>query len=732
MGVEETDPQIDFSGGQINRAARRRADLPAVRNGGSVVRNWRCNNTGQLEPRPGRRGLFQSAGRRSDQIRVSTGEEFILTFGAGSISLVTSAGLVAAFQASPTYLWSATNTNLISWAQAQDDVYICFSGMRPQQIHWDRNARSWSFLQFAFDAQQSVIKQPYYRLSALGATMSYSAATGTPTLTCSVPYFTNSMVGTTLSVMGQQVTINSVTDSQHAVVTPAYRLPDTIAVQVVDVTPFVVGQIVSAVSQNIKFEVGFIDTTNKWVHGVLMSNMTFQTGQFTNSDTLASPLGSSKFGASAPTAGNTNLPTVQWAEEFMSALRGWPSFVGYDRKRLMFTGFPQAQNAILWGAIAAPNSHWVDSVAATNQPSAGADASSAILELITNNPTVKYVVGWQQGQFSFTDRGVFFIPISNASPLKAGNVEFDKISDDGVGLIRPVTIQDAIMFINAGLNRVSAVRATGSYTRPMIVEDVSDLHTDLFISPICLAVATGDGKHPERYVYVVNSDGSVVVGKVLLDRSTIGWSPWVSAGKVSWVTTAGANVYYTSYYVNGSGVEIDTVEIEDDSMFLDFAIPINSPPTGLTPPGGRGPFWLFPGATVTLMDGNKDMGDRSVSVTGAIVPLQGEDLSSPTIYAGFFTPCVFNPIVEFKQAKRTRKANISRATVNVEKASQFTLGTRTIPVQHFGDDATAQPILNDGIYWVRSLGRSADPTIDFIKDRPGPLRLCELDLEVSH
>lgn len=739
MAIEELDPQFDFSGGQVNGSARRRAELPAVRTGGKIVRNWRTTNTGQLTPRPGRRALFQAAGRRGDYIRVSTGEEFIMSFGAGSISIVSTAGVVVASQASPTYLWSATTTNLISWAQAQDDIYICFTGMRPQQLHWDRNARQWSFLQFFFDTQQGVIKQPYYRLSVLGATMSCSGVTGAVTATCSAAFFTSAMVGSTLSIMGQQVTINAVADNQHATVTPSYQLPAAISIPVKDVTPFAVGQIVAAASQNIKFEVGQVTVgvaPAGTVSGVLMSNLTFQTGLFsqyssgTVADLLVSPLGSSQFTA-APAAGPSNLPTVQWQEELMSAARGWPSFVGYDRSRLIFTGFPVAQNAVLWSGVGTPNSHWVDSVAAANQPAAGANASSAILQLITNNPIVKYVIGWQQGEFCFTDRGVFFIPVSNAQPLAPGSVEFDKISDDGIGPIRPVTIQDAMLFINAGLTRVSAVRATGSYTRPMIVEDVSDPHTDLFTSPICLAVATGDGQHPERYIYVVNSSGSVVVGKLLPDRSSIGWAPWTSAGNVSWITSFGPTVYYSSYYMNSLGAEIDTVEVEDDTVYFDFAILINSPAVGIAPPGGSGPFWLMPSSTVTLMDGAKDMGERSVDALGNIVAVQGEDLSSATIYAGIFTPCLFNPIIPLTRAPRTKKASIVRAAVNVKGASQFTLGTRTFPVQHFGDDATAQPILNDGRFSVRTLGRSADPTIDFIKDRPGPLTLCEMALEVS-
>lgn len=730
MSAPELSPQVDFSGGQINETARRRSDMPVVRAGARKALNWRITNTSQLCYRPGRRALFPAGGARDDSFRVSTGEEFRITFQPGAITLRAPDGGIIATSQSIAYLWREADVNLISWAQAQDNIYICYPGMRPQIVAWDRINRAWSFGQFAFDSGGGVIKQPYYRLSALGATFSYSGVSGSITLTCSQAFFTAAMIGATLSILGQQVTITAVASATSATATPSYRLPDAIAVNVVDTTPFQVGQIVSAVNQNIKFEVGFIDAVGKLVHGVLMSNLTFQTGQFTNADTLVSPLGSSKFGAAAPVIGAANLPTVQWQEEFMSSARGWPASVSYDRGRIIFSDFPQAQNAILWSAIAAPQSFWVDSVAAANQPSAGANANSAMLELITGNPHVRYVIGWQQGQFTFSDRGVFFTPISNSSPLIPGSVEFNRISDDGTALIRPVTIQDAIIFMNAGGKRCSAVRATGTATRPFIAEDVSDAHGDLFKSPIQIAVANGD-VHPERYIYVLNADSSVVVGKIIPrtdEKIFVGWVPWTSKGFVTWLMAVGPSVYLTTRYDGHAYV----VEVEDDSTFFDMATTLNAPASGMTPPLGKGPLWLLPGATVSLMDRNLDLGDRIVDADGFVIANGQEDLTSPTLQAGFFTPAEFQPIVHVQNSDRTEKIAISEATANVNSATTFTLGKKVFPTQKFDDDSEGQPVLLDRSVRVRPLGRSYDPTISLVKHRPGPITLCEFSMKVSN
>jgi len=729
----EFDTQVDFSGGQMNLAARRRSDVPFLQSSARVMQNFRPTTMGQARYRPGRTVLYANAGSRGDYFRVSTGEEFQIRFGSGTLQIVDQAGNTIGSNSG--YPWGVLDTPRINWTQAQDLVVMCYPSMQPQMASWDRTARTWSFAPYTFDTDNGVagvIKRPYFRQSALGATMSYSAVSGSVTLTCSSPYFTNAMIGKTLSIVGQQVTITAVTDSTHAIVTPAYRLPDTIAVNVVDTTPFRVGQIVAAVTQNIKFEVGYVDNVGKLVHGIFLSQITFQAGQYTNADTLVSPLGSSKFGAAAPAAGSTNLPTVQWQEEFMNEIMGWPASVSYDRSRLIFCDFPQAKNAILWSAIAAPQTCWIDSVAAASQPAAGASANAAILSLVSGSPYCKYVVGWQQGQIVFTDRGTFFIAISASNPLAPGSVTFDKIGDDGAAPIRPVTIQDAIVFVNAGKNRVAAVRATGSYSRPMIVEDVAAAHTDLFNNPIQVTIATGDGSFPERYIYVLNGDGSLVVGRVVTavgeQGMKVGWHPWTSFGAVTWVTASGPNVFYTEKYIAGTYM----VSIEDSTAYFDHSIPINSPPANLTPPGAKGIFWQLAGGTVALLDGNIDLGDRPIDANGYLIPFPGEDLTSPTLRAGVFTPAIMQPFVLGQKLDRQKKMNIGRVICNVKGSTDFTIDNRVFTVSTFGVAGDGQPVLLEGNYRCRLLGRQYDPTVQITKHRPGPFELCELTLGVSN
>ena len=116
-------------------------------------------------------------------------------------------------------------------------------------------------------------------------------------------------------------------------------------------------------------------------------------------------------------------------------------------------------------------------------------------------------------QFVFTDHGVWFIPRAVAgTALKPGSVAFRQITNDGCSPVRPVPILQTVIYANAAGNRISVVRATGSYTMPYSSDDLTDVHSSLFNAPRCIAVSAVDAS-PERLVYVVNGDMSLTIGK---------------------------------------------------------------------------------------------------------------------------------------------------------------------------------------------------------------------------
>lgn len=715
--------QTDFSGGEINFALKRRDNLDFVKTGARQCRNWRIEAGGTLLQRPGKRPLFPTFGARNDYVRVQSNAEFILTFGQSfdgraTITISNLDGTALVQYASPAYSWTRDTLDRISWCLAQFDIMLCYPGMQPQIVRWNPASRDWTFLPYTFRVIDTQTQEPFYRFGAPGATMAYDGYTGNIGLTCSQPYFNIAMVGSRLSIVGQQVTITSVSDPQHARADVAYRLPDCVVIQVGDTRPFQPGMIAELRDQDLKFEVGSVGALPNWwisgtsvpaVFGIMLSNLICDFNQFTfnaaNRDVLISPLGSSAVW-SLPFPTGPGQPTVEWTEEFMCAQRGWPSACAYTAGRLCFYGFPQMQEAILWSAVGANDVCWVDPVAATNQAQAGAEPDSAILEFESSKSNIVSLLEWGD-IFVFSDRGIFFIPVSQANPLSPGNVEFRRFSNDGVSTIRPVSTQDAIVYINAGLNRCSVVKATGSLTRPYISDDVSESHAPLFTSPRALAIATGDGVYPERYVYVVNDDGTLAVGKFTQQRTLIGWVPWTSTGLARWVTNAGSKVWFTSLYVSPLRTAI-LLEIEDPLYYLDGMVFLNQPAPGMAKPG-FGPLWHLAGMTVQIVDqqgvasrpdsipnGCVDWGDRQVDANGWLIPEPTDVMwtDSPTVYAGLWSPAVFEPFIfppregSAKPGARGKRRKLQRAVISVEHSNGFSFGKHRIPPVNWLEDPT--------------------------------------------
>lgn len=751
MSKSELDIQVDFTGGQINKAALRRNDLPAYKMGGEVVQNWRALATGQLIQRPGRAVVYNTDCRRGEYFRVSTGEEFMLRFGDGRVEIYDLVGNFISGQNLPErLLWRDNTVNLINWTQANDNIIICYRGpdgttMQPYCVFWNRTTRSWTYGDFEFERSQGIIKQPFYRRSSLGVVLSYDKTEGTATVTAAnvqdgEVVFAENMVGQYLSIVGQQCKITKYIDARHVEVQIVQRLPDSIAIFVKDARNFYPGQICSSTSSSVKMEVGSVDIEKNIVIGIMTNQLTFNVDLYPTSvkdtDFLVGPNGQSTI-TNIPAYADPGSPTLQWAETFMSPISGFPASVSYDRGRLTFTNFQQAQNAIIWSQVGSPFGFWVDSVAAKLNPGAGANDDSAIFSLIAGCPQIYYMVGWQQGQFIFTYRGVYFIPISAQSPLKPGALFFEKIADDGISNIRPITLQDAILFVNQGLNRVGAIRATGSITRPFLSIDVADLHYDLFDGPVFLAATTGDGERPERYVYVVNSTGNCIVGKAAFGGDGqpmfIGWAPWESFGNVRWVATKGSEVYYTTEYPGHTG-SFYNVEVESARLFFDYGLLVYGDNGNANPPPGYGPFYkLPPGTMISLVDGNIDFGERPIDEKGFIVTSPNEDLRRPNLVGGLFTPCVFQPYTYFDRVgDRTKRISVNRIYVNVQDATDFTLENKVFSTNRWGENTYAQPLLLNGAYRIRTIGRGWKQTTQLVKHRPGPITLCELTIEVGN
>lgn len=715
----------DFSGGQVNSDARRRDDLDLVRSSGRTMRNLVAKITGQARNRPGRRVRFAPEGPRCDWLRVTPQYGFYLDFSAGKLAIRNSDGVAVAANVSAEYLWTDATVGQISWCLASPSVVICFPGMWPQIAEWDSNTLGWSFGRFSFGTRNNTKYAPFVRVSAAGATMTPSAQTGVITLVCSEDYFKSSMIGRVLSIMGRQVTITGITDARTASATVAKQLPDWVAFSTASTAGFDPMETAVTETSKQKIEIGIV-TAGSEVAGTLMQSL--QLSATTIADTLIGESGSARVTGFATTA--TPQPVLQWTEEFMTS-DNVPSVCFFMQNRLGFAGFPKNAKAALWSQIGAYDSFWVDASAAAWTQNAGTSPSSAILEYCRDNATIKHVLEYGD-ILMFTDQGVYQIPVSVSNPFKPGSIEFRKINNDNCSDIKPVAGHDAVLYVNNGKQRVSAIVATGASSRSFSTRDLSEAHSDLLNAPVAMALAAGDDKHQERFIYLVNGDGSVVCGRFvdMGDKGGVGWVPYVEAGATRWVTVSDSQVEFVSIY-GGRNI----MQVEDDDIWLDGAVMLNSIPAALTG-GGTGPLWWLAGQTVTVMDGMRDLGDRTVSALGELVRLPGEDLSASTVAVGRGWEWTFEPFIQNigpgqDQGQRKSPRKVSQIVITLAHVNGFSCLGRGIPAVLFDEDAEAAPALREVSVNFASLGRSYDPRIPFTSERPGPVSIAEIAYRVT-
>lgn len=761
MAVAKTiQAQRDFSAGEIDPEAKRAdqaQDTTAILKAGlRQASNLRLLNSKSAQNRPGRAAL-QLLSSRTEEITISPGLAFRFNFRAdagGTIVIYDTSGTVVA--SLNTLGWNAASIPLITWAVVQNTVYIAGPGFTPFTV--TRDGVVWSASAFSvFTTAGGQKRAFFYRLSPQGVTMQPSATTGAITMAFSpaVADFSGAMIGTILRFVGRQIQVTGFTSTAALSGTVLESLPPgQILTAAADPRNlFALGDELIGQTSTAKGLVTALTATLITVQLLQQNSDGSGTGRtgtstvgFQSSEIVSGPGGSVTLTAAAITI-TTPQPVAVWDDELMNGFRGWPASVFSDQSRLGFCNFPALPNAIGWSAISSPTDCYIDAL-----------PSSAMLELAPDKVQVYFVVpGPESSEFVFCDRRIYYIPISATNPLRPGSVAFQILSGDGCAQVQPRAVQEVILYISAGSTSVMSIVAPGAYYRPYETRNLSELHGHLIKSPIGIAIPSASNQFEERYAYVLNNDGTVAVGKYGIEngqiKGAVGWVPWSGNGTINWISARDATLLFVTTY---GGVSV--LERIDNTLYLDAAIRVNSPPTALAAPAGKGPLWWLAGQTVDLMDqGTRMMGTYTIDGNGFLVPQNnaGEDFTVATLTAGQAWTATLEPFVPAVQPgqdnlQRMRKRRVTRAQIYVKNSTGFRLDTlnaeqqgaslpalgavtrsRRISAWNQDDDPTKAPPLREQAYAFKPLGRAHDPRLALVKDTPGPLLIAEFGLEVS-
>lgn len=705
--------QRDFSAGELDDHGKRRDDSPMMRAGGRQMKNKRIMPTGAIEQRAGRMALFRQVGR-TDEITLSPTEAFYLSFGSGTLVIRDGAGDILLNQSGKP--WTTANVDLICWDRFENVVVICYPGMRPITLTYADGA--WAAGQFTARITSGGQKRvPFYRFMTKGVTLLPSGVSGTINLTFSANYLTAGHVGTLIRYHGRQIEVATVTGP-------------TAGTGIVKENLFKGAEITFATNPEDQFAIGaVIEGANSGAKGEIvafpggnvMRIARLSSINFAETEDIIGPTGTLH---SSSTENDISPPaSSSWDEEIMNDFRGWPRSVSVDQNRLIFTDFPGLPRGTGWSAIDIPDDFYP-----------GANPEHALFELFPGAARVYHVIPGED-QFVFTSLGVSYIPISEANPLAPGSVTFRKITVDPVSTIRPASTTEGVLFLSQERDKVAAIRATGQTAKPYVVSDISEFHRHLLTDPMALVSASGVSGFSDRCALLLNRDGTVVTGKLDAGKEWVGWIPWISggAGAVTWLSSSSQSVFLTTRYLSDAN---QIVERLDAAAMLDCQVTYNDPPEALEGTVGQGPLWFLAGATVYVMDGKRPMDTRVVDANGFLVGIEGEDLSSAALIAGFGWVETFEPFIphaqEGRSSKQTlRKRKFGKIAVTAHHATGMTCANRTVPAWRLGDDRSLAPPLREETLFFKKGGRALDPRIDVVKDVPGQNRLIEFSAEVT-
>ena len=596
--------QRNFTGGEADTSLKRADEIPLLKTAGRQMRNWRVLSSGSLQNRPGRSAVGLE-GPRVEEVFMQPTQEFYLAFG-NTYLRVYNAAFTKVFDSGNVMPWTTSSVSAIVWCtdSVRLQIFIFFAGSQPQVLSWDGVSQTSTWTLVNYTAQLNLSGQgsgrgqsrvPFYRLSPLGVTLQPSAIFGSGiTLTFSAGMnLVAGQVGTRIRFLNRQILITAVNNPTSATGTVEEPLYPGLQLacasdpsKIFSLGDEVIGSVTGATG----IVAGFPGLLTDYYYIQIQSenNVGFlynATSPAVN-DTIVGPHGSVLLENGTNTLSPTTPYAVtNWDDEVMNSFRGWPAAGAFDQSRLILNNFPALPQFITWSALG--NSYDLYTDAKNAQP------VNAIQELAPQKCTVRYVVpGMEGNEFVFTDIATYYIPINQTTPLQPGSVAFNTLATDGSAQVQPRNVQESIVYVGAGGTQVKAIQSIGAYNRPYIIDDISVLHSHLLINPVAIASPGPPTQFEERYFYILNSDGSILIAKYaikmgLLDTANIGFLPWSGNGTATWISSAPGKpdvLISSSYPPNAVGI----VEVIDNTQLLDSAILYNSPPASLAPQTGAG------------------------------------------------------------------------------------------------------------------------------------------------
>lgn len=504
--AKNTETQRDFTLGVLREEFLEGDDLELRKRSLRGGKNVRIKATRSVCGRP---GTFYRRTKANSydiiELRPQSGAVFGLLIGDTTLDVIDSAGRS---------IWTLDPA---PWTDGADVWVEPFSEKTVLGGSWGLkvltyNGGSWVLSDFGFDPTTGgQIAQPYWIFNE-GVTIRPSAISGSITVTASAAIFTPSYVGLRIRYGEREILITGYTSptlvsgTVISALKPSYRLTfastanfnvgDAIVGQVTDYQ----GLIISKTSTTIDV------VTTEFLDGPDVS------------EKVSAPSGTATVTAKAVIA---PLASPIWDEPLISPVRGYPRAGASAGGRLTFVDFPQVPDLIA-----------MSSTRAITDFEVGAEDDDAILRQAgENSPRFLHVIN-AGDLLLFSDKGLYYVELRSGNlltPTSFNPVQFDKRA---AAPVRPVAIDDGAAFVEASGQTIATCQLTGNVNLRWTVRSISIYHNQLINAPVKLCGPSLFSVQPEKYLFVVNADGTLAAMSWFEEFSieTIGFIPWETEG----------------------------------------------------------------------------------------------------------------------------------------------------------------------------------------------------------
>lgn len=434
---------ISWNGGEISELAQARVDLDIYARCLSRLENMIPLPQGGATGRPGSRFIAEVRNSAKPAWFInfvfSDDDAVMLVLNDGYIRFVVNYEIV---ESSPgvayeiAHPWADADLPLLQWVQSADVLYVACKGYKQRKIARS-GTTSWALTTPDFNDGPFLDDNSDSTLA-----MSFSARTGSITVTMSNPYFESGHVGSLFLVWPTSLAVSGLSPWEPSVTTT------------VGDRTYYNGRIYSASSVGTSGKTGTVPPIHEegsrydgkqgvnvqWAYEGSLYGILRVTGYTNNKTVTATVLKTIPF----PLA---SASTTRWAEGAWNDLNGYPQTVTIYQDRLCFAATEQ-QPDTLWSSVVG------DYLNFAPRDSGGlvtADYAVTVTVASQQVNEIRHLVPDGTGIFALTTGGEYLIgPSTNNEPFSASNVRAIPQTTIGSARVRPAKVGPVTLFLQKG------------------------------------------------------------------------------------------------------------------------------------------------------------------------------------------------------------------------------------------------------------------------------------------